>query len=125
MTPTAASNLDLVLQAIGEVKAMLTGLDERVRALEQTTITQSVTASQKLEAAFRKLDEHANQISVLRNDLDCRVAERVKVTDDLSTRVTKAEGITAAVKWLGGILIALIVSLLWGVVTHQIEVTFK
>ncbi len=89
------------------------------------TITQSVTASQKLEAAFRKLDEHTTQIGGMRNNLDCRVAERVKITDELDKRVTRAEGITAAVKWLGGIIVALIVSLVWGVVTHQIEVTFK
>jgi predicted acyltransferase (DUF342 family) len=127
MTPPSNSNpnLELVLQAIGEVKAMLIGLDERVRTLEQTTITQSVTASQKLEAAFRKLDEHSFLLGSLRTDLDCRTSERVKVTDDLERRITRAEAVTSSVKWLGGILVTLAVALLWAVLTHQVDLSFK
>ena len=123
--PSSNSNFELVLQAIGEVKAMLIGLDERVRTLEQTTITQSVTAAQKLEAAFRKLDEHSNKLDTLRSDLDCKVAERVKITDTLDDRMLRVEQITSAVKWLGGILVALAVGLLWAVLTHQVELNFK
>lgn len=127
MTPTPSNNanFDLVLQAIGEVKSMLIGLDERVRTLEQTTITQSVTAAQKLEAAFRKLDEHSNKIDGISKDLDCKISERVKASDALSDRMLRVEQITSAVKWLGGILVALGIGLLWGIFTHQIAVIFK
>ena len=123
--PSNNANFDLVLQAISEVKTMLIGLDERVRTLEQTTITQSVTAAQKLEAAFRKLDEHSIKLDSLRIDLDYRVDERVKVTDTLDDRMLRVEQITSAVKWLGGMLVALAVGLLWGIFTHQITVEFK
>lgn len=93
---------------------MVSGLDGRVRALEGAIITQSVTATQKIEAAFARIDEHTKQISTIRSDVDC-----------LEDRIAKAESIVSAVKWVGGIFAAMVAALIWGILTHQIEVVFK
>lgn len=126
MIPGASNqNFNLLLQAISEVKTMLIGLDERVRMLEQTTISQSVTAAQKLDAAFRRLDEHATKLEILRSDIDSKVTERIRITDELDRRLAKAESITAIAKWLAGFLVMLIVALLWAIFTNQAQVIFK
>lgn len=128
MTPPSSSNRSdeaygMILAAITEVKTIVTSLDGRVRALEQATVEQSVTASQKLEALFRRVDEHSVQIREIENDITCRVRERQTVTDDLSNRVLDLEGVSKIARWLFAAVGALVLALVWGIVTHTITIS--
>jgi hypothetical protein len=134
MTPPTGSTRNdeayaLILSAITEVKTIVTSLDSRVRALEQATVEQSVTAAQKLDALFRRVDEHSAQIREVENDLTCRVRDRQVVTDDLykrfevmAQRVQEVEGVAKLVKWLGAAVGGLVVALVWGILTHTIQI---
>lgn len=104
---------------------MLAGLDGRVRALEGAIITQSITASQKIETAFGRLDEHTKQIHQLKEDLDCRVNDRIEVTDDLNKRMIGVEQVATTAKWILGIFAVMVAGLLWAIFTHQVELTFR
>lgn len=120
---------DLILQAISEVKAIVSGLDERVRQLERATVEQSVTAAQRLDTAFRKIDEHTLQLREIENDLVCRVRDRQAVTDDLckrldilAQRMQNVESVARFAKWLGGAVGALVIVLVWDILTHTVTI---
>ena len=118
--PNRNETYDMILQAISEVKAIVSGLDERVRQLERATVEQSVTAAQRLDAAFRKIDEHTGQLRELQNDLDCRVRERQEITNDHAKRLNEVESVSRIAKWLGVVVGGLIAALVWGILTHTI-----
>jgi hypothetical protein len=132
MTPPAPRNdeaYSMILQAISEVKTIVSGLDERVRQLERATVEQSVTAAQRLDAAFRKIDEHTAQLREVENDLTCRVRERQDVTNDLDKRLTSldkrtqdTEAVIKILQWLGAAVGGLIIVLIWGILTHTVTI---
>ena len=126
MTPEASQrnndNLGLVLQAVSEIKTMLSGLDERVRQLERATIEQSVTASNKLDALFRRVDEHSAQINALQVEMGERVQERNASLTALQNRVQNVEHVAAIARWLGAGLGMSILALVWAILTHQVSV---
>jgi len=140
MTPPANSNsatLDLILSTVSEVKTAMGVLDGRMRAVEGALITQSITATQRLDAAFQRIDEHTKQMGDFRIDLDCRVRERVEVTDKLGERITKLETEHVAkmearvnrLEWVASIatglsviLAGLIITLLWKVFTGEVQI---
>lgn len=132
MTPPVNRSQDaynMILAAISEVKTLVSGLDERVRQLERATVEQSVTAAQKLDALFRRVDEHSAQIREVENDVTCKVRERQAVTDDLdkrivamSLRVQDIESVTLLAKWVGAAFGGLIIALIWGILTHTITI---
>jgi hypothetical protein len=132
-----AATLDLILSSLAEVKTVVSGLDGRIRALEGAIITQSVTAAQRLDAAFSRIDEHTKQIADFRADLDCRVRERIEITDKLSERIGKLEverlaqmeGRVSRLEWIAGVatglsvlLAGLIVTLLWKIFTGEVQI---
>ena len=126
MTPEASQrnndNLGLVLQAVSEIKTMLSGLDERVRQLERATIEQSVTASNKLDALFRRVDEHSAQINSLQVEMGERVQERNASLTALQNRVQNVEHVAAIARWLGAGLGMSILALVWAILTHQVSI---
>lgn len=117
----------MILAAISEVKAIVSGLDERVRQLERATVEQSVTAAQKLDALFRRVDEHSAQIREVENEVMCRVRDRQAVTDKLDERLTalsqriqEVEGVARLSKFIGAAFGGLIIALIWGILTHTV-----
>jgi hypothetical protein len=127
MTPPGSTQSNnetfgMILAAVSEVKAIVSGLDERVRLLERATIEQSVTATNKLEALFRRVDEHASLLRALQDDLSCKVHDREVVTSGLDRRLSEVEGITRFIKWLGAAVGGLIIVLIWGILTHTITI---
>ncbi len=117
----------MILAAISEVKAIVSGLDERVRQLERATVEQSVTAAQKLDALFRRVDEHSAQIREVENEVMCRVRDWQAVTDKLDERLTalsqriqEVEGVARLSKFIGAAFGGLIIALIWGILTHTV-----
>lgn len=122
-TPSTNNDAQLILQAINRVEAVVTGLDGRVRALEQAMIEQTVGSSNKLDAMFRRVDEHKILIDSLGSEIDCQVKERKDVTDKLERRVQSVEVVAAFAKWLGALFLTLAIVLIWAVLTHTVTLT--
>ena len=132
MTPPSSTNginLDLILTAITRVENVVTGLDARVRALEGSIISQSITASQKLDAAFARIDEMKVLTNSIQSDLDCKVRERVEVTNKLTERLEAAEkqiislqGIARVALWIAGVLGLMGITLLWKIFTGEVQI---
>lgn len=114
-------NYGLILQAISRVEAIVTTLDDRVRALERATVEQSVTAAQKLDALFRRVDEHANCINALEKDVNAAIHDRVIVTDNLRQRIQDVEGAIALLKWVAAGIGGLALVLLWNIIIGQVR----
>ncbi len=114
--------LQMILAAVGEVKGLISGLDERVRQLERATIEQNANASNKIDALFRKLDEHATRLRELESEVECRVKERVKAIEEHDRRIQEVEGVSKIAKWLGAAVMALIIGLVWGIMTHTVSI---
>ena len=136
MTPATSRSvdsdrIDLVLGAIGEIKTMVSQLDGRIRTLESTTVAQGITAAQEIKAIFRKIDEHGVEINQIKIQLEERVSERKIVTDGLDKcidvqdkRIEKIESVVALLRWVGASLGALIIALIWAILTHTITLTY-
>lgn len=120
--PTRTDEQSMILQAINELKTILSGLDNRLRELERATVEQSAVASQKLDALFRRVDEHSNAIRGIENDLQCAIRDRQSVTDNIQTRLQRVEAVTGIAKWLGMTLGLMILGLLWAIFTGQVVI---
>lgn len=78
--------LSQLCQDIGEIKTMLKNIEERVRALENAEAGAHPLMESRIDAAWRKLEEHDKQI------------------DLLSSSLLKLEQSNRLLSWLGGIL---------------------
>ncbi len=70
---------------IAEIKALLTGIDLRVRALEKSEAGAHPVIANRLEAAEKKLDEHD------------------RIITRLTTLATETKQTLKAISWIGGI----------------------
>lgn len=127
--PTSANaiNQELILSAIGELKTMLSGVDARVRQLENSLITQTITATQRLDAAFVRIDDARRAAEDLRADMDCKVREREQITQALRSdlialekRIAKLEFINTILSAIGSLLLILIGTLVWKLITGEV-----
>lgn len=119
-TATASVDTSLAqIEALGErmdrqfneIKEMLLRYDERLRRLETREAACSPLIGSKLDAAWRKIDNHEAEMASMRKN----VADMAKVVDRLES----------VAKWLLGIFTALIVSLVIAFLTGKIDILIK
>lgn len=81
-----SARLDQVARDVAEIKQMLHAVEERVRALENHEAGSHPLMESRIDAAWRKIEEHDR---------------RIKVMEDIVTRLDHSNRLMA---WLGGIL---------------------
>jgi chromosome segregation ATPase len=81
-----ATRMEQVARDVVEIKQMLHGIEERVRKLEQSEAGSKPLLESRLDAAWRKIEEHER---------------RVKALEDM---VLRLEHSNRLLSWLGGIL---------------------
>jgi hypothetical protein len=121
MTTTRVDNLVLQSQIDGigvrmdkgfdELKSMLGGYDGRLRELEKSDASSHPLMESRLDAAWRRIDEHTTAIGISQK------------TADMALMVAnKLESIS---KWMLGILTAVIVAFVVAVITGRVELIIK
>jgi len=80
------ARFDQVARDIGEIKQMLRAVEERVRALENHEAGAHPLMENRIDAAWRKLEEHDKKI------------------DNLTQIVSRLDHSNRLMAWLGGIL---------------------
>jgi hypothetical protein len=117
-----------------EMKAMLTDLSERVRALENSEAGCRPMTTGRLEAAWRKIDElamvatanaaavsdlgHANRV------LKAKVDEIELTVKGQAVLLTELVSTNRLLKWIAGILTAVLIAVLLSLVTGQAAIVF-
>jgi predicted RNase H-like nuclease (RuvC/YqgF family) len=81
-----SSRLDQVAADVSEIKAMLKDIESRVRKLENYEAGSHPLLESKIDAAWRKIDEHDKKI------------------DNLTQIVSRLDHSNRLMAWLGGIL---------------------
>lgn len=81
-----ATRLDQVAKDVTEIKSMLKAIEERVRALENHEAGAHPIMESRIDAAWRKLEEHDRKI------------------DNLTMIVSRLDHSNRLMAWLGGIL---------------------
>lgn len=86
-----------------------------------------------LDDKFEAIDERLRKVETAeaasRVDTIGKIANLAeRVTDiekqDLGNRMAKVEPVTSAVKWLIGAVAAFVVTLIWGILTHTVLITY-
>jgi len=90
-------------EAFARLEALMGQIDQRLRALETSALSDIAVQKSKLEAAWAKIDKHESALT-----------EHEKF-------ISKLKVIYAAIIWLSVTLGALIIGLLWTILTHQVE----
>jgi len=91
-------------RGFGELKEMLRSFDERLRKTEQAQAGCQPLVEMKVNAAWKKLDEH----------------------DEAITNMTKSvDKLSEIGKWLLGIITAMIISFLIALVTGRVDLLIK
>jgi predicted RNase H-like nuclease (RuvC/YqgF family) len=96
-----SAHLDQIAVGITEIKQMLNGIEERVRALENREAGSHPLMESRIDAAWRKLDEHD---------------QRIKALEEMIVSLHNSNRLMA---WLGGILGSTV--LIW-LITQLLEV---
>jgi putative hemolysin len=117
MTPPTANysqgQIDQLTESMragfGEIKNMLVALDERVRAIEKNEAGCYPVMSSKIDAAWREID-------VLKTKADDRLQRLADVEHNV--RVMQK-----ALIWLSSAVGALVLGLMWQLLTGQIHLT--
>ena len=78
--------LSQLCQDMGEIKTMLKTIEDRVRALETAEAGSHPLMESRIDAAWRKLEEHDKRI------------------DSISASILRLEQSNRALTWLGGVL---------------------
>jgi len=81
-----ATRMEQVARDVAEIKQMLHGIEERVRALETHEAGSHPLMENRIDAAWRKIEEHDR---------------RIKTLEDM---VVKLDHSNRLLSWLGGIL---------------------
>jgi hypothetical protein len=90
--------------AFSRIEALVSHIDKRLRDIETSALADVAVQKARLDAAWKKLDEHANIIAK---------------QDDF---IQKLRPIYAALIWLSVSIGGLVIGLLWALLTHQIEI---
>lgn len=93
------------------MEALLQALDERLRAIETAAVTKIAVMDTRLEAAWKKIDEHEDRMRTYE-------AEQKRLT----TAIEQLLGLRSFLIWGGGAFGLLIIALLWAIITHQVEI---
>lgn len=105
-----------------ELKAMLGGYDLRIRDIEQSEAGRHPLLESRIDAAWRKIDEHGVELRALASRVDTDIKA-------INTRADKAlliaERLESVAKWMLGILTAVITALIIALITGRIDITIK
>ena len=93
------------------MEALLQTLDERLRAIETAAVTKIAVMDTRLEAAWKKIDEHEEKLRTYE-------AEQKKLT----TAIDQLLGLRSFLLWGGSAFGILFIALLWAIITHQVEI---
>jgi chromosome segregation ATPase len=101
-----------------EIKAMMRSFDERVRAVETREAGCQPVIQARIDAAWRKLDEHDTSLRVLEKQLS-------EQTKNLNGVIEQQRSLYAILRWGVGILTALLTVTLGMFITGQAAIIFK
>ena len=126
MTPGSTAALQSQLNSLGErmeknfdeVKAMMNGFDSRVREMEKGEAGCQTITSGRIDAAWKKLDEHTDSLK----DIEKIVQAQLLIVSQL---IESQKQIKDILKWVLGIVTAVIVVVVIGLATGQATVVFK
>ena len=96
-------------EGIGEIKVTLKSIDERVRALENNEAGAHPLIDSRIDAAWRKLDEHDKRITTLTDTvIEMKQTDaQLQHTNKLLARLGGLLG-SAVVLWLVGQILSLV-----------------
>jgi hypothetical protein len=124
--PPGSSAVQAQLNSLGErmeknfdeVKAMMNGFDARVREIEKGEAGCQALVSGRIDAAWKKLDEHTSSLKEIENI----VSQQVLVVTQLIESQRQLKDIF---KWVLGIVTAVIIVIFIGLATGQATVIFR
>lgn len=113
-TPTSAKENDMriasletsIREGIGEIKSMITALDDRLRGVEV------------------KVAEIGGTLDMRIKTLELLVTELQKRVDELEKAQEQAAPWVKAVKWMIGLFAGLVLTLAFSILTHEVELVF-
>lgn len=98
-------------RGFNDIKTMYLGYEDRLRKIEQSDASNHPLMETRLDAAWRKLEEHSISISNLQRTAD--------------TALTVANKLESIASWMLGIITAMIVGLAIAVITGRVELVIK
>lgn len=109
------------------MEALLQALDDRLRAIETATVTRIAVMETRLDAAWKKIDDHEVKFKTVDEDLKslptAKDIEGLKSFKDDQVKINeKMLSIRSVLLWGGSAIGMLIVYLLWAIFTHQVEI---
>ncbi len=93
------------------VEDLLQALDARLRAIETAAVTKIAVMETRLEAAWKKIDEH-----------DTQLKSQAETQNKQKLVLEQLNGLRNALIWIVSAIGILIIGLLWAVFTHQVEI---
>ncbi len=93
------------------MEALLQALDERLRAIETAAVTKIAVIDTRLEAAWKKIDDHEERMKTIENEQKSQ-----KLLNE------QFIGMRNFLVWGGSAFGLLIIALLWMIFTHQVEI---
>jgi len=127
-----------------ELKSMLGGYDSRLRNLEQSEAGSRPVLESRIDAAWRRLDEHGtaiqdvakgakdelkNAMEKVDKDIKEMADKSTKAVDDVNKRAATAlliaERLESAAKWIFGIFTIILTSAIYAAITGHLVFVFK
>jgi hypothetical protein len=115
---TLQIQINTLLNSMDEIKSILHSMDDRIRGLENREAGCQPLITSRLDAAWRKLDDHDVQISMLMSDSQ----ERKLTIQDLRNEF---RGVKSILNWLLGITTSLLIAILIMFATGQAMLVIK
>jgi|SRR3989304_5935014 len=97
-----------------ELKAILRSYEERTRAIEQREAGCQPIITSRMDAAWRKLDEHETKFETVHKDVD-----------ELDKKLVSVMFMYRVFVFISSALGLSIISLIWALITGRAEITFK
>jgi hypoxanthine-guanine phosphoribosyltransferase len=101
-----------------EVKGMLNAFDARVRSIETGEAGCQAIVASRLDAAWKKLDEHTSKL----NDTEKIVNTQVLVVDKL---IDSQKQLKEILRWILGVITTIFIAIFIALATGQAQVIFK
>jgi hypothetical protein len=105
-------------KSFDEVKGMMSAFDERVRAIEKGEAGCQAIVAGRLDAAWKKLDEHTSKLA----EIEKIVSDQVLVVANL---ITSQKQLKEIMRWVLGIFTMILAAVLIALITGQAQVVFK
>lgn len=120
MPPPTQPNMGVIMERItniqcdvSEIKKLLTEHVEAQTKFEQETISSRATTKEQITSIQGKVKEHEEKLS--------KHEEWQKNTEKILGRLAVTDAI---LRWVAVILMGSVITLIWGVLTHQVVLNF-